>query len=220
MLRLLVLLLVLLNATYFAWSHGMLRAYGWAPAEQTEPQRLAQQIRPEAIRILSAEEARRALQVVPPPPKPSECLQAGLFDEAQSEALRKALETTLPATAWTLEPVIEPGRWIVYMGKFPTAAALAKKKAELEKMKVRLLPLENAELAPGLSLGAYPAQAQAQAELKTLQRRGVRTAKVVQERAELRQSLLRIPAADETLKAKLEELKPALGDKPLRSCGK
>lgn len=222
MLRLLVLLLVLLNAAYFAWSHGMLRAYGWAPAEQTEPQRLAQQIRPEAIRILSAEEARRALQVPPPPPppKPPECLQAGLFDEAQTETLRKALEATLPATAWTLEPMIEPARWIVYMGKFPTAAALAKKKAELEKMKVKLLPLENAELAPGLSLGAYPTQAQAETELKTLQRRGVRTAKVVQERAERRQSLLRIPAADEALKAKLEELKSALGDKPLRSCSK
>lgn len=223
MLRLLVLLLVLLNATYFAWSQGMLRAYGWAPAQQTEPQRLQQQIRPEAIQILSAEEARRALQVAqtpPPPPRPPECLQAGLFDEARTETVRKALESALPATAWTLEPVIEPGRWIVYMGKFSNPATLAKKKAELEKLKVKLLPLEKAELAPGLSLGAFETQAQAQAELKTLQRRGVRTAKVVQERAELRRSLLRIPAADEALKAKLEELKPALGDQPLRSCSK
>jgi hypothetical protein len=226
MLRLLVLLLVLLNATYFAWSQGMLRAYGWAPAQQTEPQRLQQQIRPEAIQILSAEEARRALQVAqtpptpPTPPKPPECLQAGLFDVAQTETVRKALETALPATAWTLEPVIEPGRWIVYMGKFSNPVTLARKKAELEKLKVKLQPLEKAELAPGLSLGAFETQAQAQAELKTLQRRGVRTAKVVQERAELRQSLLRIPAADEALKAKLEEIKPALGGQPLRSCSK
>lgn len=223
MLRLLVLLLVLLNATYFAWSQGMLRAYGWAPAQQTEPQRLQQQIRPEAIQILSAEEARRALQVAqtpPPPPKPPECLQAGLFDEARTETVRKALEASLPAAAWTLEPVIEPGRWIVYMGKFSNPATLAKKKAELEKLKVQLQPLEKAELAPGLSLGAFETQAQAQAELKALQRRGVRTAKVVQERAELRQSLLRIPAADEALKAKLEEIKPALGDQALRNCSK
>lgn len=49
MLRLLVLLLVLLNAGYYAWSQGMLRSYGWAPVEQSEPQRLTQQIRPEAI---------------------------------------------------------------------------------------------------------------------------------------------------------------------------
>ena len=34
--RLLVLLLVLLNAGYFAWSQGLLRAYGFAPVLQTE----------------------------------------------------------------------------------------------------------------------------------------------------------------------------------------
>ncbi len=218
MLRFLVLLLVLLNAGYFAWSHGMLRAYGWAPAEQSEPQRLQQQIRPEAIRILPTEEARRAEQVALTPPKPPECLQAGLFDEAQTEAVRKVLETALPAGAWSLETTVEPARWIVYMGKFPNAAALEKKRAELDKMKLKLQTLDNPELQLGLSLGRFDTQAQAQASLNTLQRRGVRTARVVEERPETRQSLLRIPAAEEALRPKLEELKPALGDKTLRSC--
>jgi hypothetical protein len=218
MLRFLVLLLVLLNAGYFAWSHGMLRAYGWAPAEQSEPQRLQQQIRPEAIRILPTEEARRAEQVALTPPKPPECLQAGLFDEAQTEAVRKVLETALPAGAWALETTVEPARWIVYMGKFPNAAALEKKRAELDKMKLKLQPLDNPELQLGLSLGRFETQAQAQASLNTLQRRGVRTARVVEERPETRQSLLRIPAADEALRPRLEELKPVLGDKTLRSC--
>ena len=218
MLRFLVLLLVLLNAGYFAWSHGMLRAYGWAPAEQSEPQRLQQQIRPEAIRILPTEEARRAEQVALTPPKPPECLQAGLFDEAQTEAVRKVLETALPAGAWALETTVEPARWIVYMGKFPNAAALEKKRAELDKMKLKLQPLDNPELQLGLSLGRFETQVQAQASLNTLQRRGVRTARVVEERPETRQSLLRIPAADEALRPRLEELKPVLGDKTLRSC--
>ncbi len=218
MLRFLVLLLVLLNAGYYAWSQGMLRAYGWAPAEQSEPQRLQQQIRPEAIRILPTEEARRAEQVALTPPKPPECLQAGLFDEAQTEAVRKVLETALPAGAWALETTVEPARWIVYMGKFPNNAAVEKKRAELDKMKLKLQPLDNPELQLGLSLGRFETQAQAQASLNALQRRGVRTARVVQERPETRQSLLRIPAADEALRPKLEELKPALGDKTLRNC--
>jgi hypothetical protein len=218
MLRFLVLLLVLLNAGYFAWSHGMLRAYGWAPAELSEPQRLQQQIRPEAIRILPTEEARRAEQVALTPPKPPECLQAGLFDEAQTEAVRKVLETALPVGAWALETTVEPARWIVYMGKFPNAAALEKKRAELDKMKLKLQPLDNPELQLGLSLGRFETQVQAQASLNTLQRRGVRTARVVEERPETRQSLLRIPAADEALRPRLEELKPVLGDKTLRSC--
>jgi hypothetical protein len=218
MLRFLVLLLVLLNAGYYAWSQGMLRAYGWAPAEQSEPQRLQQQIRPEAIRILPIEEARRAEQVALTPPKPPECLQAGLFDEAQTEAVRKALEAALPAGAWSLETTVEPARWIVYMGKFPNNAAVEKKRAELDKMKLKLQPLDNPELQLGLSLGRFETQAQAQGSLNALQRRGVRTARVVQERPETRQSLLRIPAADEALRPRLEELKPVLGDKTLRSC--
>ncbi len=220
MLRLLVLLLVLLNASYYAWSQGMLRAYGWAPAEQREPQRLQQQIRPEAIGILSTEEARRLEQAAQTQPRPPECLQAGLFDDSQTETLRKALEATLPAGAWTLETTVEPARWIVYMGKFNTPAALEKKRAELLKLKLKLQALDNAELEPGLSLGRFATEAQAQVELKELQRRGVRTARVLQEKAELRQSTLRIPAADEALKPRLEELKPALADKTLRSCVK
>lgn len=220
MLRLLVLLLLLLNAAYFAWSHGMLRNYGWAPAEQSEPQRLQQQIRPEAIHILTTEEVRRAEQAAQNPPKPPECLQAGLFDEGQAEAVRKAAETSLPAGAWLLETSVEPARWIVYMGKFPNSEAQARKRAELDKMKLKLQPLENPELEPGLSLGVYDTQAQAQTELNALQRRGVRTARVVQERPEIRQGTLRIPAADDALRARLEEIKPALGDKTLRSCSK
>lgn len=218
MLRLFVLLLVLLNAAYFSWSHGMLRAYGWAPVDRSEPQRLQQQIRPDAIRILPTDEARRAEQIAMTPPKPPECLQAGLFDEAQTETVRKALEASLPAGTWSLEPVVEPARWIVYMGKFPNAAAQEKKRAELEKMKLKLQSLDNPELQLGLSLGRFETQAQAQTELNELQRRGVRTARVVQERAEVRQSQLRVPAADEALRPKLEEIKSVLGDKTLRSC--
>ncbi len=60
MLRIVVLLMVLLNAAYYAWSHDLLRAYGLGPLRQAEPQRLMQQIRPEALVIESAEPPRPA----------------------------------------------------------------------------------------------------------------------------------------------------------------
>jgi hypothetical protein len=65
MLRLLVLILLLLNGTYFAWSHDLLRALGFAPAKQTEPQRLGQQVRPEALRLLSAQELHQSEETHP-----------------------------------------------------------------------------------------------------------------------------------------------------------
>lgn len=216
--RLLVLVLVLLNSLYYAWSHDLLRDYGFAPARQSEPQRLAQQIRPEAIRILSPDEVRRAEPAASAAAKAPECLQAGLFDEAQVLALRKALEGALPPGSWLLDAAVEPARWIVYMGRYPTAEALARKRAELANLNLRFEPLTNPELEPGLSLGGFTTQAAANEELTALSRRGVRTARVVQERAEVRGSLLKIPAADEALRARLDEVKPALAGKPLRSC--
>ena len=60
MLRLTVLLLLLANAAYFAWSQGLLAPWGIAPAQQSEPQRLEQQIKPQAVRILRDERTKPA----------------------------------------------------------------------------------------------------------------------------------------------------------------
>ncbi len=59
MLRLTVLVLFLANGLYMAWSQGWLRAYGFGPAQQTESHRLGQQIKPEAIRLLTADDEKR-----------------------------------------------------------------------------------------------------------------------------------------------------------------
>jgi signal transduction histidine kinase len=88
MLRLLVLVLLLANGGSYAWSHGLLRTYGFGPALQAEPQRVAQQIQPQLLRVLSSDEARRADAAS----RPLECLQAGLFDDAQASALRQLNE--------------------------------------------------------------------------------------------------------------------------------
>jgi hypothetical protein len=51
-----------------------------------------------------------------------------------------------------------------------------------------------------------------------LSQRGVRTARVVQERSEQRGQYLRLPAVDDALRAKLDALKPQLQGKALRAC--
>ena len=219
MLRIFVLLLVLLNGIYFAWAQGLLQDLGFAPVQQTEPQRLGQQIKPEALRLLSAQEARLLETAPRVAQKPVECLQAGPFDERQGALLRQALErSNLPADAWVLETKITPARWIVYLGKYANAEALAKKRAELTSLKLKFQPLGNPALEPGLSVGGFETQAAANAALEALVRRGVGTARVVQEQAEVRRVLLRLPAADDSLRNRLNELKPALADQALSPC--
>jgi len=96
---------------------------------------------------------------------------------------------------------------------------MAKKRAELAALDLRLEPLANPALAPGLSLGGFSTEARANAELAALVKRGVRTAQVVQERAQSRASLFRIPLADDAVRVRLEEIRPTLDGKPLRPCG-
>ncbi len=218
MLRFLVLLLLLANGVYFAWSQGLLSDYGFAPVQQSEPQRITQQIKPERMRILKADELKRLEVAAQSPARPTECLQAGVFDASQTAELSAALQNALPAGAWSLDAVIEPARWIIYMGKYPSADALAKKRSELASLNLNYEPLTNPSLEFGLSLGGYAAQSAADAALAALSRRGVRTARVVQERAELRGSSLRIAAVDEPIRARLDELRPLLAGKPLRTC--
>ena len=52
-LRLLVVLLLVANLLYFAWTRGGLALFGTVPAQlgQSEPERLTQQIRPHLLQI-------------------------------------------------------------------------------------------------------------------------------------------------------------------------
>ena len=250
MLRLLVLLLLLANGAFFAWSNGLLAPYGLAPTSQSEPQRLAQQIRPEAIHILSTLGAASA--AAPPAASgssplstvtntttttttitktastattstsaaasPAECLQVGLFNEEQTAVLRERLQSVLPAGSWVLESAVEPARWMVYMGKYSGADALEKKRGELRQLRVAFSPLNNPALEPGLSLGTFTSQPDANAELERIAKRGVRTAKVVQAQLEVRGQKLRLPAVGTDLRPQLDALKPQLAGKSLQAC--
>ena len=220
MLRVLVLLFVLANGAYFVWAQGMLQPYGYAPVQQSEPQRMEQQIKPEALRILSVDETRRAetSAAVVTVARSPECLQAGLYDDKQSTVIRQALDSALPAGAWSLESAVEPARWMIYMGKFPNADALNKKKAELRALKLSFDAPFSTAMQPGLSLGVFETQAAATQQLSALVVRGVRTAKVVQDRPEARGQMLKFPAVDDVLRPRLDEFKVALAGKALRSC--
>lgn len=228
MLRLAVVLLLLANAGYYAWSQGLLRGWGLAPVDESEPQRMEQQIAPQNLRLLpqggkgAASSAAPAGPAASPataaaPAEPPACLQAGVFDARQADALRQAA-AVLPEGSWTLEPTPITGRWMVYMGRFPDEEAVAKKRAELRALKI---PYDRpgAALEPGLSLGRFSTEEAAQRGMALLANQGVRTARVVQERADAPGFMLRLPAVNDTLRTRLDTtLQPALAGKTLRPC--
>lgn len=261
MLRLAVIALLLANAGYYAWSHGLLKDLGFAPEEQSEPQRMDQQIRPETLQILrvnstrtpasspgaatgaggtgpaatpgadtpapaaaaassaSSPSASTASSTAAPAPgsDAAECLQAGIFDERQAEALRTAA-ARLPQGSWVLEPAPVGGRWMVYMGRFDDLETLDRKRAELRARKVDH-DRAGGTLEYGLSLGRFSTKEAAERELANLGTKGVRTARVVQERSDAPGFTLRLPAVNDALRPQLEALRGAMAGKTLRACG-
>lgn len=226
MLRFFVILLLLANGAYFAWSRGYLAVLGLAPVSQSEPGRMQAQIKPDAVRLIGSNEVRRPeIAAAPPaaatppavPATPTECLQSPLLAEKLAQAVRTAAQT-LPNGSWALDSAEEPARWIVYMGKYTAPELLAKKKAELRQLGVDYEAVQTAALGPGISLGGHSTQAQATRELADLNKRGVRSARVVQEKPAIKGQVLRLPAVDDALRGQLDGVRTALGSAALRTC--
>ena len=229
----LVLLLLAANLGWLAWTQGWLRPLGLAPQEQAEPQRLQRQVQPQALRLQPLERASAAAAAAapragggpaaPPPPAsapepaaapasapaPTACLQIGTFDASQIEAVRQAA-AGLPEGSWRVDAVQLPGRWMVYLGKLPDAAAVAARRAELRAQGVDT-DRPGAALEPGLSLGRFSSEEAAERGLEGLARKGVRGVRVVRERRDTPAFLLRLPQADAALRRQARALNGALG---------
>lgn len=228
MLRIALLILLLANAGYFAWSQGALASLGWAPQQHSEPERLQQQLHPESLKLQPPTSAAAAASTAAAPATgsptaappvqdgPAQCLQAGIYDDDASDTLRRALLLQFPEGSWKLDAITQPGRWMVYMGKFADNQAVEKKRAELVARKLDHDRAGGA-LEPGLSLGRFSSEEAATRELTQLVRQGVRSARVVQERPDKHGFVLRLPEATPALRAQLEAL-PAFSGKPLRAC--
>lgn len=281
MLRFILLLLLVANVGYGAWSQGWLAGIGWVPQDPAEPWRVTQQLRPEAITLgtatasaqpapaapqpavapaptsspavpppapaqpepaqaaqpaapaeaataLASAAATAAAQAAPatvaapapaaPPAPPALCLQAGPFDEDQAKTLRSALRNQeLPWDSYELRTQEIAGRWMVYLGKFPSQEVLVQRRNELRGRGVDTDRAGGA-LEPGLSLGRFSTEEAATRELTRILRAGVRGARVVQERAASTVYSLQLPAVTSALQPKIKALEPALAGKPLRPC--
>ena len=242
MLRAIVLVLLLANAGLWAWTRSGL---GHDAGSVAEPQRLAQQLHPQALQLHQLAEDAPAAAPAPVPrvqaparaslaPAASEaapasapaaasapvvaaaCLQAGPFDEHQASTLRSAA-AGLPAGSWRLDGTALPGRWMVYIGKLADADAVRAKRAELRELGVDT-DRPGAAFEPGIALGRFSTEEAAQRALGELGRKGVRTARVVPERRDSSVYQLRLPQADAALRAQVLALGPALAGKPLHPC--
>lgn len=228
MLRLFALVMLLANAGYFAWSQGHLRALGWGPVEQREPERLAQQLGANQLRLEGAMPTPATPSPAPSPTptttaetvgEATTCHAVAGLSPAQASAVTTALSGAgLENNPWALDEAVLPERWIVYVGKFPSADLLNRKKTELRSLRVEFRDVNAPALQPGLALGTYSTEAAAQTALQELGRSGVRSAKVIKEREEQRSVTVRLPALTEAERVRIDPLVQQAAGKPLASC--
>lgn len=213
MLRALVALLLLANLLFFGWTQGWFAGVVPAPhAGEREPWRLAQQVQPQRITVLTPQAASAAIAAAH-----TACLEAGPFFETEVGAAEAALAAAgVPAGRWTRVPVAGSAAWLVYMGRFADAATQRVKEDELRRRKIDFEELRApAALAPGLVLARHGTQAGADAALAGFVQQGVRTARVV---ALPGQVWLRAAQADDALQAQLLALAPPSISAPFAPC--
>lgn len=137
------------------------------------------------------------------------CLQAGPFAAADAETAQRTLQGAgLPAGSWQALTSDGGGVYMVYMGRYTDPKLLQRKHDELARRKVVADDLRDIPaLQPGLSLGRFETREDADAALARFAKRGVRTARVLTLQQAQAQTLLRLPAADATLRTRLAGLR-------------
>jgi hypothetical protein len=217
-LRILVLLLLLANLGFFAWTQGWLDgAISVRAGGDREPERLAREFQPQRVRILASDEGAVAMAASAPAPAAAlSCLEAGPYTPAEARTAETLLQAALPAGSWARRSVEQPGSWIVYLGRFTATEALQKKIEELRRLSAPFEELQGPpELAPGLSLGRFDSRTAADRALEQLSQRGVRTARVVALSEPTTMTMLRVERADAALALELAALGGDVKGRPL-----
>jgi len=224
MLRTLSLVLLLANVLLLAALSGVFDPAGNQLGER-EPERLQRQHRPGLVRVLDPQAASAALaaastQVAAASAASTQvaaaassaqalaCLEAGPFSPADAAAAERTLrEAGLAAGTWQVRRQDGGAAFMIYMGRYADRETLQRKLGELKRLKLEGEDLRDLPaLQPGISLGRFDSQDSASAAMAQMAQRGLRTARVITLPQAQSQTMLRLPAADATLRARLAGL--------------
>lgn len=212
MMRAIVIALMVANLGFWGWSAGWLGQ--GARAEQREPERLAKQVRPEAVVLGGGAPKTVAKPAAAPAAAAQECLEAGPFNPTELVRAEAALvQASVPSEAWNDVATDQPGTWIVYLGRYSDPEVLARKEEEVKRLRLTPERLQDgSELQPGLVLGRYTSRSAADDALGLMTMRGLQNARVIAFAPPRTTHVLRIERPNDALKAQLVALKtPALG---------
>ena len=206
MLRLLVALLLAANLAFYGWSQGWFdQLVGVRAQGDREPARMALQVEPQRVRVVTAASVRAAAAEAEP--AGTLCLETGPFTTAQLGPAQAALQAVVPQNRIDDVRREAAAVWIVFMGPYADTEARRKKVDELRRLKINFEDIRQVpELGDGLSLGRFDNRAAAERAVADLTAKGVRTARVAQYAAPIVSHLLRVPDLTPAQQAQLTAL--------------
>ena len=207
MLRALLALLLLANLLFFGWTHAWFAPVLKPPrAGEHEPERVAAQLRPEAVVVLPGDAASAAISAARA--TAAACLEAGPLDDAGAAAAEAVLiKAGLPEGSWLRETAAPAPQWLVYAGRVANPAALRERANELRKLKLSFEVIDTpAELATGIVLSRHASRMEAEAALARASSPSLKGLRVVALPAPPSQVWLRSPLAGSELQLQLMAL--------------
>ncbi|GAB1369681.1 hypothetical protein MASR1M60_28450 [Rhodocyclaceae bacterium] len=204
-------LLLLINLLLFIWMQGYI-----GPQDASrEPERLARQITPEKLHILSEATPVKAAAEKPA----SACKRIVGLSADEAKSLSDAVHVRGGWETQTLPQPASPLYWVA-IADLPNSTLAEKKKAELRQFGVT-----ESEIVPGtspgsfaVSLGLFREAQRAQAFLQALLDKGVRSARVISRETPADKFAVELRAPTDQLAATLPGLSAALPGAVTQDC--
>jgi len=221
--RIVFFLLLLANLAFFAW------AYFAGAGRSDESQLVEQQLNPQEIRLLSADQiarlaAERAKQAVERPKAalrtPVGCLELGAFSPAEAPRVQQALEPLALGARLSQRRVEEVASFWVFMPPLRNRQAANQKAVELRKLGVEdfFIVQEDPKLRFAISLGVFRTEEAARSRLGELRTKGVRTARVGPKETSGQKVYFAVKDVPDALVARLNDLRQSFAGAELRDC--
>ncbi len=170
------MLLLLANVAFFALVHEF---FGRVIADGREPERLAQEIHPERVRVLAggAEASSSGVRAVTP--RTVACLEFGGFAPEDARRVESQLDAIGITTRSTVHRSEDQNSFMVYLPPFPNKAEADRASAELQRIGVNdfFIIQDAGPFKMAISLGVFRTEDAAKARLTALSQLGVRNAK-------------------------------------------
>jgi hypothetical protein len=219
--RLVVLVLVLVNLALLLWWQG---AFGGGDQAGREPQRLALQIAPESIRLLTAGELaalRGGAQSAAEPDSAAACVEFGDFDDASLARIQARLADLALGDRLRARRVEAPAWFIVYLPAAATRAEAERAALDLRSRGVRDLVVmgPNTTTPNAILLGSFRDPELAQRHQADLTRRGIGGVQVAARAAGAESTRFEISDVEPALSRQLAEIRKEFPQSRLGACG-